>query len=197
MKKQTLTLLLVVLCATITFAQDTSPSNNESTIENQLVDAIDKSNSYKEFKVIEKSKLARLRANILDSISSLEENITSLHSEIDTQKNEIASLTQSLKTTNENLTVSKKKENGIEIFGTITEKSTYNTVMWSIIGLLLLALGFFVYKFKNSHSITKAARLKLAETEVEFEAHRQKKLEEQQQLRRKLQDEINKNRKVQ
>ena len=68
--------------------------------------------------------------------------------------------------------------------------------MWSIIGLLIIGLLFFIYKFKNSNAVTKEAKLKLAETEEEFDQHRQKKLEEQQQLRRKLQDEINKNKKV-
>ena len=71
MNKQTLTLLLCVLVATISFAQDTSLSNDSQTIENQLTQTIDKSNSYQEFKVIKKTKLARLRANILDTISFL------------------------------------------------------------------------------------------------------------------------------
>ena len=69
--------------------------------------------------------------------------------------------------------------------------------MWSIIGILIIALAFFLYKFKNSHSVTREILLKLAETEIEIEKARQTRIEEQQHLRRKLQDEINKNRKLQ
>ena len=68
--------------------------------------------------------------------------------------------------------------------------------MWSIISILLLSLGLFIFKFRNSNVITKDARNKLVEVEEEFDRHRQKTIEEQQQLRRKLQDEINKNRNV-
>ena len=185
-----------MLGASFMFAQDTSLDNNPQTIENQLEETIDGSNSYQEFKVIKKTELATLRANILDTISSLENTIDELNSEIDGQKNEISSLTQTLGTTREDLELSKTKEDGIEILGAVTKKSTYNTVMFSIILVLVLLLAFFIYKFKNSHSITRNAELKLAETEIELEKLRQKKIEEQQQLRRKLQDEINKNRKV-
>ncbi|MDX1462164.1 MAG: hypothetical protein R3359_03835 [Marinirhabdus sp.] len=196
MNKQTLTIVLCLLGASFMFAQDTSLDNNPQTIENQLEETIDGSNSYQEFKVIKKTELATLRANILDTISSLENTIDELNSEIDGQKNEISSLTQTLGTTREDLELSKTKEDGIEILGAVTKKSTYNTVMFSIILVLVLLLAFFIYKFKNSHSITRNAELKLAETEIELEKLRQKKIEEQQQLRRKLQDEINKNRKV-
>ena len=87
-----------------------------------------------------------------------------------------------------------EKEDGIEILGMLTKKSTYNTIMWSIIALLIAAFLFIFFKFNKSNAVTKEANLKLAETEEEFDAHRQKTLEREQQLRRKLQDEINKNR---
>ncbi|MEM7187893.1 MAG: tRNA (guanine-N1)-methyltransferase, partial [Bacteroidota bacterium] len=69
----------------------------------------------------------------------------------------------------------------------------YKTTMWGVIGLLAVIALFLLYKFRNSNAVTREAKLKLAETEAEFEEHRQKNLEQQQVLRRKLQDEINKN----
>lgn len=195
MKKFTLTTLVVFACISLTFSQNNT-QENPHTIENQFVDVVDGSNSFQEFKVIKKTEIDKLRSNILDSIGRLESKISGLNTEIDTQKNEIASLSENLGKTEEDLALSQKKENGIEIFGLLTQKATYNTIMWSIIGILILALSFFVYKFKSSHSVTREAQLKLAETEIEFEKHRQARIEEQQQLRRKLQDEINKNRKL-
>ena len=97
-----------------------------------------------------------------------------------------------LRATKEDLALSREKENGIEVFGVITEKATYNTILWTIIAVLLIILAYLGYKFKNSHNVTKEAQLKLAETEIELETHRQKALEREQKLRRKLQDEINK-----
>lgn len=161
-----------------------------------MTDAFDKSNSYQEYKVIKKTQLATLKRNILDSVSTLERKITGLESEIKNQNTEIDSLTQNLKQTQENLAASKEKEDGIELFGILTSKATYNTIMWSIIGILLLISGFLFYRFLNSHKITKAAQLKMAEIEIELEDNRRNSLEREQKLRRKLQDEINKNRKV-
>ena len=197
MKQFTITAVAVFLCTALIFAQDNTQKKSPNTIENQFVEVVDGSNSYQEFKVIKKTEIDKLRSNILDTIGKFENKISGLNSEIDTQKNEIDTLTQNLSKTEEDLTLSQKKENGIEIMGIITQKATYNTVMWSLVGILILALAYFIYKFKSSHSVTAEARLKLAETEKEFEKHRQTRIEEQQQLRRKLQDEINKNRKLQ
>src|SRR5690554_2586606 len=176
-------------------AQD-SVQIEKNTLDNQMTDAFDKSNSYQEYKVIKKTQLATLKRNILDSVSTLERKITGLESEIKNQNTEIDSLTQNLKQTQENLAASKEKEDGIELFGILTSKTTYNNIMWSIIGILLLISGFLLYRFLNSHKITKAAQLKMAEIEIELEDNRRNSLEREQKLRRKLQDEINKNRKV-
>ena len=183
----------------LTFLLFTTPfiaQTDSKTIENQFTDVIDKSNNYQEFKVIKKAKINALRRNILDSVAALENTIKTAYSEIEQQKTEIAKLTNNLSRTQDNLTASKEKEDGIEFFGMLTKKSTYNTILWSIISGLLALLAILFYKFKNSHAITKAAKLKLTETEDEFDAHRRKTLENEQQLRRKLQDEIIKNRNV-
>ncbi|PVW13927.1 hypothetical protein [Marixanthomonas spongiae] len=195
MKKKLTALLPLFLCAVFSFAQENPQSQaKDNTLEGQFKEVVDESNNYQEYKVIKKYKINQLRKNILDSVAALESKIEASQSEIDQKAKTIDSLTGKLKTTKENLAVSKEKENGIEILGILTQKSTYNTIMWSIIVLLLVVLGFLFYKFKNSHKVTKASQLKLAETEMELETNRQKSLEREQKLRRKLQDEINKNR---
>jgi uncharacterized protein HemX len=188
-------LLLFTLLLSFSFlAQNTVDKDN--SLEGQFVDVIDKSNRFEDYKVIKIFKLAALRKNILDSVAALEDKIEASQTTIDDQQVKIGSLEMTLLDTNENLSLSKEKEDGITFFGTIVKKSTYNSIMWFIIAALLLGLGYFIFRFKNSNAITKEANSKLAETETEFETHRSKKLEEIQQIRRKLQDEINKNRKT-
>ena len=176
-------------------AQD-SIQVRKNTLNEQMTNAFDKSNSYQEYKVIKKTQLATLKRNILDSVSSLEKKINTQESELSLQKNEIDSLRQNLQNTKQNLASAKEKEDGIEIFGILTSKATYNAIMWSIILILLLISGFLFYRFLNSHKITNAAQLKMAEMEIELEDYRRNSLEREQKLRRKLQDEINKNRKA-
>lgn len=183
--------LTVSLCFLSLFV--IAQTETDTSLEGQFTDVIDGSNNFQEYKVIKKFKINQLQKNVLDSVAVLEKEIITANTEIDAQQSEITSLTKSLSTTEEELATSKEKEDGIEILGMLTQKATYNTIMWSLILILLAILAFLFYKFKNSHSVTKAANLKLAETEEEFEAHRAKTLEREQQLRRKLQDEINKN----
>ena len=191
------TLLLPLLLFTIPFfAQEATNDVQSNTLEEQFVQVVDKSNNYQDYKIVQKSKINQLRINILDSIKNLKSTIESTNLEIIQKKNRIDSLTHDLKNTELELANSIEKENAIDFFGIETTKSTYNALMWSIISILLLSLGLFIFKFRNSNVITKDARNKLVEVEEEFDRHRQKTLEEQQQLRRKLQDEINKNRNV-
>ena len=59
-------------------------------------------------------------------------------------------------------------------------------------GLLALLL-FFIFKFKNSNAITKAAKNAQANLEMEFKEHRRVAIEREQKVKRQLQDLINKN----
>ena len=188
---QTFFCSLFFLCATLSYSQNTT--QKENSIEAQFVEVIDKSNNYQEYKVIKRTKLAGLRKNILDSIEMLEESIQQKDVTIAAQNSDITSLKNRLNTTQNNLDTSIEKEGIISLFGITTKKGTYNFLLFSTIGILILGLLLFIVKFKNSNIITKQTKLKLSEIEQEFDTYRQKKLEEQQQLRRKLQDEINKN----
>lgn len=186
-----LMLLCFFVVSTTGFSQD-----DTNSIENQFIRVVDKSNNYQEFKVIKKTKINALRKNVLDSLDALEGKISTSQAEIEKQKSEIALLTQNLDTTKLNLTASIEKEDGIEVLGIVTKKSTYNTILWSIIIGLIAILTFLFYKYKSSHDITKGVKLKLTEIEVDFDTHRKKTLVNEQLLRRKLQDEINKNRNI-
>ncbi len=187
---------IIFLASIFLFSNTLFSQENDNSIKGQFVKVVDKSNNYKEFKVIEKVKINSLRKNVLDSIALLENKIIEANTKIKEQENTITSVSNELKTTEENLTISKGKEDGMSFFGISTQKATYNLVLWSIIGGLLFILVILFYKFKNSHSVTKQTKLKLSEIEDEFELHRKKSLEQQQQLSRKLQDEINKNKKA-
>ncbi|MGB8374852.1 MAG: hypothetical protein WCE57_05990, partial [Salegentibacter sp.] len=65
-------------------------------------------------------------------------------------------------------------------------------MMWGIVALLVVALLFFIYRYKSSNATTKEANQRLRETEKEFDAYRAKALEKEQRLGRQLQDERNK-----
>src|SRR5690554_3481624 len=116
MKKIIVACLPLLLFVLSMEAQD-SISVNKNTLLDQMKEAFDKSNSYQEYKVIKKTQLATLRKNILDSVSALENTITLQGNELKLQKTEIDSLRQNLAKTQQDLTLAKDREDGIEFFG--------------------------------------------------------------------------------
>jgi hypothetical protein len=184
-------LLLTVCC--VLYVLPAIAQQNTTTLEEQFVDVIDKSNRYEDYKVVKIYKLNNLKKNVIDSISSIKKDLENAQGTIAVQKNEIDTLTQSVASLQTDLKTSIENQDGIILFGVQIAKTTYKITMWGIIGLLVLVALFLSFKFKNSNVITKSANLKLAETDEEFETHRQRALEREQQLRRKLQDEIIKN----
>jgi len=186
MIKKILLLSLIIITSASLLAQ-------ENSLEAQFYEVINRSNSYKEFKVIEKVKINALKSSVLDSISSMNQNIELISKENNQQKNTIIKLRNDLSTSQNNLSESKENEDAIKIIGFSTKKSTYKIINFAILVVLLLAISILVYKFNNSNKTTKMTIADLKENEEEFEGFRQRSLEREQKLRRKLQDEVNKN----
>ncbi|OED44358.1 hypothetical protein AB832_02070, partial [Flavobacteriaceae bacterium (ex Bugula neritina AB1)] len=167
----------------------------QEKIETQFDYVIRKSGKYQEYKVVKRVWLDKLKSNTLDSLKTLESKLKTANQQIAEQQSSIAKLEESLAKTNDNLVSITKEKDSMTFLGMPFSKSSYKTMMWTIIAALLAFLGFFIFKFKNSNSITVQAKKSLAETEAEFEEHRRRALEREQKVMRKLQDEINKQRK--
>lgn len=191
MKSTILTSFLLLFCL-FTSAQQTI--TEENTVENQFDKIYRTSTSYKNYKVISKLRYQKLKETVLDSLNKSKKTILEKENLLKTKDHKIESLNIEKSKTQLDLDSSLKKENSILIFGAEINKTTYNIILWSLIFLLLLGLLFFMYKFYNSNTVTKEAKNNLTEVEKEFELHRKKSLEKEQKLRRKLQDEINKQR---
>lgn len=168
-------------------------SLNSGTIDNQFEYVIRRSNSYQDFKVVKKTWLYALKAHTMDSLQALRKDLANTQSVVDRQALNIETLQTSLANTEETLAKTEEEKNNMALFGMQLGKTNYNVLMWSIIAALFALLLFFIYKFKNSNTLTRQAKFKLEEVESEFEEHRRIALEREQKVRRQLQDEINKN----
>lgn len=168
-------------------------SLTSGTIDSQFEYLIQKSGKYQDYKVVKRTWLYTLKANTLDTLKVAQKNLTEIQNTISKQSKEIKTLKNDLSDTKIALTTIGEEKDSMALFGTQMSKASYNVLMWSIIGALFLLLIFFIYKFKNSDSITNKAQLKLKDVEQEYEEHRRIALEREQKVRRQLQDEINKN----
>ena len=113
------------------------------------------------------------------SIAPLQTEIKNLEAEILTLKAEVNAIAQD--------------KNSITLLGKQLNKTSYNTFVWILIAVLLAALAFFILQFKNSHAITKKAKNAVEAVELEIEEFKKKAMKKEQELMRKLQDELNKN----
>ncbi|MCM4169780.1 Cell division coordinator CpoB [Arenibacter antarcticus] len=144
------------------------------------------------YEVVKESNLDKLRQNVLDSINEFNKKATQLNTTIAGHEETIESLNKKLEETTNNLASVTEEKDSMAFLGILVAKSTYNIILWTIIGGLLLLLLFFIYKFRNSNILTLEAKQSLSEVETEYEDHRRRALEREQKISRQLQDEINK-----
>lgn len=194
-------LIIVTLFCSNVFAQTSLTKKQQldslpNTVENQLKKAYGKASNWQQYKMITRTDFQILQKNIVDSVTALKKNIENKQLTINEQEKNVTALNDKITSLTEKLNSSIDKEDKINFIGIGMTKNTYNLLLWSIITILAITTVFFFMRFKNSNSLTKAAKSNLAEIEEEFELHRRKSLEKEQKLRRQLQDEINKQRGV-
>ncbi|SFZ92208.1 hypothetical protein SAMN05428642_102590 [Flaviramulus basaltis] len=203
--KSVIFILFICLFTTNTFSQITDTeedvlSLNSGTIDNQFEYVLKKSGNFRGtngqmYEAVKLNMLLTLRAHTIDSLKTVYKDLANTQAIVKTQKKEITDLKANLSNTQNDLTKTDTEKNSMALFGMQMSKTGYNVLMWTIIAGLLALLLFFIYKFKNSNSITREAKKTLEETEEEFEEHRKTALEREQKVRRQLQDEINKQKK--
>ena len=171
-------------------------SLNSGSLDNQFEYVITKSYTYrgdgKVYKNVEYHWLTQLKAHVLDSLKAVHQDLANTQRIVNNQGKEISELKLKLETTQNLLDQTNDEKNNMALFGLQMSKTNYNILMWVIIAALLALLLLFVYKFKNSNTVTKEAKHALSEIEEEFEEHRKTALEREQKVRRQLQDELNK-----
>lgn len=172
-------------------AQDTISGSNP--VEEDFNNLIETSNDYQGFKVVDYNELINLRNRTSQYFENQNEEIITQQNTLEQQQKEIDSLRTELVNTQQELERVNEEKDAITFLGMPFSKGGYMTFMWGLVGLLVLALIFFIYRYKQSHTHTVEARNNLATTEREFDAYREKALEKEQRLGRQLQDERNKN----
>jgi hypothetical protein len=186
-------LFLVFLFSANLFAQQ---STDTLSIPEKFDRIYRTSSSYQEYKVIGKTRFQQLKKEVLDSLTNLKSEIQSKDQLISVQKDSIQQIKEVAEIVEGDYRQMVTQKNSIQVLGIEFSKSTYNLIVWSLIGLLLILLLYFIYRFKNSNVITVKSKTELQELEEEFAVHKKKSLEREQKLRRQLQDEINKQRGV-
>jgi len=192
MEKKIILLIVTLTISTTLFSQSIRKFIDTGSVKNQFDYLINKSNRYQNYKVVEINWLLKLKRNVVDSLATSKKEIVQNYTLINNQKNTISDLNESLTNSKNTITTLNSEKKSISFLGASFSKSFFKTIVFLIIGLLIAFLSLFVFKFKQSNSITVQTKLTLNELEEAFDAHRKRALEREQKVMRKLQDELNK-----
>ncbi|PHS06361.1 MAG: tRNA (guanine-N1)-methyltransferase [Kordia sp.] len=189
-------LLALILSVSTISAQETEKelSLTNSTVTEKFNYIITKSNNFQEFKVVKRAWLHTIKKQVLDSVNKQKEAIKALAVIIEDQKSNTKKLESKIEALNNEITLVNTGKDNISFVGSDMKKDAFKNLFWSIISVLSILLLFFIYKFKNSNTITQEAKVQLSDIEKEYENHKKTALEREQKVMRKLQDELNRNR---
>lgn len=191
MKKAATLVIFSILLSTNAVAQDTNSGLNP--VEEDFTNLIETSNDYQGYKVVDYNELVSLRNKISQYFNNQNEEIIEQQNILNRQQKEVDSLRIELNNAQQELERVNEDKDSITFLGMPFSKGGYMVFMWGLVALLVLALVFFIYRYKQGHSETLDARNRLIANEKEFDAYREKALEKEQRLGRQLQDERNRN----
>jgi len=195
MNKIAFTVMAVLFITSNIYGQTANKLKDTVSVKSQFEYLINESNSLQDYKVVRTAWLLKLKSNVLDTVSASKKRIFDNSATMNSQKMIIDSLNTKLseaETTISNLIAEKES---ISLFGVQFDKSVFKTMFFLIVLVLIGALLFFITKFKQSNSITTHCKLSLKQAEEEFAIYKEKALEREQKAMRRLQDELNKNKK--
>lgn len=193
MRVPILTFALIIL-ASISFAQESVLEDH--SISNQFDQIYKTSSSYEVYKVILKKRYLQLKQHVLDSVAASQDLVLEKIDLLKAEKENSKKTREILHKTKLDLEMAIQKENLISFLGLQVSKTAYHLNLWTCVLLLLFALVCFIFKFTKSNILTKKAQDNLQSQHSEYEQYKKKSIEREQKLRRELQDEINKQRKV-
>ena len=195
MNKITITVLAVLFITTNIFSQSQKKFIDTGSVKNQFEYLVDESNNYQDYKVVKATWLLKLKSNVIDSLSASKKKVSDNFDILNSQKQLIDSLQTKFGKSEIEISNLMSEKESISLFGIQFEKTVFKTLFFFIVILLIIVLLIVITKYKQSNSITIRSKLALKQAEEEFATYREKALEREQKAMRRLQDELNKNKK--
>ncbi len=182
-----LIVLVLFTTGTITAQQDAT-----NLIDEEFESLINESNNYQDYKVVKENSLLQLKSRTASYINDLQDKITQLEANITAEQQAQQRLKNELESKSNTVITLNQEKDTIDFLGFSLNKSLYNTLVWSFVGLLVLAVTAQSISYKRSKTTTDLAYQEKETAEAELERVKLRAIEEKQRLGRQLQDERNK-----
>lgn len=188
----------IVICF-FTVTSFTAQENQVSTtaIGNQFNTILDKSESYRDLKIVKKQMIQSLKQDVLNSISKIENELLNSKAVLNQKSDEISMLKDKLNKTNAVLSSYTNKGPTIAFLGIEFNKGFFNSFLSFILLGSIASVVFFFIQFKKMNLATKHSKSVLNDLEEEYQLYKRNAIEREQKISRQLQDELNKQKKMQ
>ena len=168
----------------------------KKAVEGQMSRLLVNSADYKDVKMVKKEVLEELHSDVMTLLSRNEKDLSDAKAIIESKNSEIKNLKSEVAKANAQVAASDTSNETFLFFGMPLDKNLYHAIMWSLVLTLLITAVFTVVRFKKANEITKNSKPILTDVENELETFKRNAIEREQKLRRQLQDEIIKQKKM-
>ena len=186
--------LIAVICFTClspyTNAQDSAKVDPSLLGQYQLM--LSKSRTLEGYKLVNPNRLSSFWKNVRDTVTAERKELYKARTNIATQEKTIVDLNAQIANKETALNTSNARLDEITFLGMSFSKANYNSIVWSLIILLALALVVVILRsIKLSHEAKYRTNL-YTEIAEEYQNYKMKTNEKEKKLARELQDERNK-----
>ena len=169
-------ILAIVFTRTIpSYGQTSLPEEfRQETIPGQFKYLEEHTKIYEYYRAVREDIFQAISRNTIDTLRNAKRKIGSLVSDTTALGNRIDSLQGVLEASRNELDKMTSTKNSISVLGLEINKKAYNSVMWSIVGILVFLLAIGYLTFKVNRATTNRTKRDLNELKEEFEAYRTK-----------------------
>jgi preprotein translocase subunit SecF len=168
-----LILAVALLPATLSLKSQALPEDfTKVPLKEQMNYIEEHTKIYENFRAIREDVYQKLKRNVNDTVTFWHNQVANLKNGNADLKNRIDSLNSSLNTTKTNLEELTNSKNSIKLLGAEVDKGTYNTIMWSIVVVLILVLLIVFMVYKRNQTVIVQRNKDLQELKNEFETYR-------------------------
>jgi hypothetical protein len=172
--KQLLLFTATILVVVKVNGQTAMPEElTKNSITDQLTYLEEHTRIYENYRAIREDMFQKMKSNFIDTLASDKNVIDGLENLTSNLKSTTDSLNIILSTTRNNLEEITATKNSISVLGIEINKVAYNTIMWTIIAIMAVALVIGFLFFKRNLFTTIRTGKELKELKDEFEEYRQ------------------------
>lgn len=141
-----------------------------------------KTSIYNDFRAVREDIFQAIIKNSLDTLTVAKTKIMSLDSQIARNTASMDSLNSVLRTTRNELTQAVKERDSLFLFGIPTNKTLYNTIMWTLVAGLIVVAVLILIIYNRNRVITRQTVKESEDLKEEFESYRKLNREKIEQM---------------